>query len=129
MTFTREMWRQRWLDSINELTSLDLQNKTWLDKENTNPHWSFVEFRCCYFDDLLCDYDYKYYIETDWITKEEYEIIKEWHNELDNYKAPNDYDHTTILNDKKWLNILNMGVEAKYKLLKILPEVEKEILE
>jgi len=40
----KELWRDRWLSCINELTSIELQRKSWLDKSNTNPHWTFVEF-------------------------------------------------------------------------------------
>ncbi len=88
MTLTKEIWRKRWLDSINELTSFEVQTKSWQDIENRNPHWSFVEFMCCYFDDLLC-YNYTFYIENNWISKQEYIIIKDWHKSLDNYKSPN----------------------------------------
>jgi len=84
----RQAWRERWLDSINELTSIHLQKDTWLDATNRNPHWSFVEFMCSYFDDLLDDHDYKYYIDNEFVTKEEYEAIKLWHDELKRYEPP-----------------------------------------
>ncbi|MBK9732789.1 MAG: hypothetical protein IPO83_16175 [Chitinophagaceae bacterium] len=95
----KEIWRERWLDCINELTSLNLQKKAWLDKANTNPHWSFVEFCSCYFDDLNIDDNYKYSIDNGWITGQEYEIIKDWHEALNRYNAPNNenHDHEAIL--------------------------------
>jgi hypothetical protein len=127
MTLTKEIWRQRWLSSINELTSLDLQVDTWYDMANTNPHWSYVEFWSCYFYDVLCDFDYQYYIDKNWVTRDEYELIKEWHNDLAGYKTPNNYDHLTILNDIKWIDILKKGMDAKKKLKELLPINEKAI--
>ncbi len=91
----KDNWRERWLKCINELTSLDLQKKSWLYRTRTNPNWSFVEFRCSYFDDLGIDDNRKYPLEKGWVTRQEYEIIKEWHETLDKYDSPKngDYDN------------------------------------
>jgi hypothetical protein len=127
---TKEAWRLRWLDCINELTSLDLQRKSWLDRTHTNPHWSFIEFMCCYFDELVIDDNYKKLLRDVWVTKQEYEIIKDWHQALDKYDSPqnDDYDHEAILNDPKWLHILQMGVNVRIKLAEIISETEKPYL-
>jgi len=124
------MWRERWLRSINELTSLELQRKSWLNKAHTNPHWSFIEFTCCYFDDLVIDDNYNYQLDKGWISNLEYELIKDWHIELDNYNAPNNdvYDNKSILNDPKWLEILEIGIKAKEELAKTLDETERDFL-
>ena len=126
----KDLWRGNWLSRINELTSFDLQKKSWLDKTHTNPHWSFIEFMCCYFDDLAIDNNYKYPLEKGWLTKKEFEIIKEWNEALDKYNSPknNDYDHEAILNDSKWLEILRSGVTMKIKIAERLNEKETEIL-
>ena len=126
----KDLWRGNWLSRINELTSFDLQKKSWLDKTHTNPHWSFIEFMCCYFDDLAIDNNYQYPLEKGWLTKKEFEIIKEWNEALDKYNSPknNDYDHEAILNDSKWLEILRSGVTMKIKLAERLNEKETEIL-
>lgn len=126
----KDIWRKRWLSCINKLTSLDLQRKSWLDKTNTNPHWTFVEFMCTYFDDLAIDNSYKYQLEKEWVLKQEFEIIKEWHEELDKFHSPqnDDYDHEAILNDPKWLEIVQMGVNARNKLAKTLSERERQFL-
>ncbi|KAF5031106.1 hypothetical protein DSECCO2_631170 [anaerobic digester metagenome] len=126
----RNIWRENWLRCINELTSLDLQKKTWLDKTNTNPHWSFVEFMCCYFDDLAIEDNYKYPLEKGWLTEHEFEIIIDWHEALEKYDAPhnNDYGHSAILSDSRWLEILQMGLAMKSKLEAILDENERRIL-
>ena len=126
----KNLWRERWLSCINELTSLDLQKKSWLDKTNTNPHWSFVEFMNCYFDDLAIDDNYKYQLDKGWVTKKEYEIIKSWHIALDKYNSPknDNYDNEAILNDPKWMEILQIGLAIKNELTKTLNETERQFL-
>ena len=118
------------MSSINELTSIDLQRKSWLDKHQTNPHWSFVEFMCSYFDDLLCDFPYSHYIEIGWVSPKEYEILSHWHQALDTYQAPNndDNDRVAILEDKKWLEIVRSGEKAKEKLANLLSNEEQQAL-
>ena len=126
----RELWRERWLGCINELTSLDLQKKSWLDRTNTNPHWSFVEFMCSYFDDLATEDNYKYQLDKGWVAKNEYEIIESWHIALDKYNSPknDDYDNEAILNDPKWVEILQIGLTARDELTKTLNETERQSL-
>jgi hypothetical protein len=130
MTLTREIWRQKWLSSINELTSLDLQRKSWLDRHQTNQHWSFVEFMCSYFDDLLCDFPYSHYIEISWVSPQEYDVLSDWHNALEKYKSPNndDNDRAAILGDNKWLEIVKAGEKAKERLAGILNNEERQAL-
>lgn len=126
----KNLWRERWLDCINELTSLDLQKKSWLDRTHTNPHWSFIEFMCGYFDDLAIDNNYKYQLDKGWVTKEEYEIIEDWHITLDKYSSPknDDYDNEEILNDPKWIEISQIGLAMKNELTKTLNETERKFL-
>lgn len=126
----RELWRNRWLSSINELTSLELQQASWNDRKNKNPHWSFVEFMCSYFDDLVLDDNYETELKDGWITKSEHEIIRPWHLLLDKYNSPKNDDHNieAILNDKKWLTILKEGQKTKTELSKVLNEAESKIL-
>jgi hypothetical protein len=126
----KELWRNRWLSCINELTSLELQRKSWLDKSNTNPHWSFVEFMCSYFDDLVIDNNYKELLNEGWISKSEFEIIQSWHGLLDKYDSPNneDYDLEAILADKKWQQIVKEGEKAKSELSRLLSKDENQIL-
>lgn len=126
----KNLWRERWLGCINELTSLDLQKKSWLDNTHTNPHWSFVEFMCSYFDDLAIDDNYKYPLDNGLVTRQEYEIIKEWHEALDKYDSPKnvDYDNEAILNDPKWIEILQTGINAKNKLVGLLNANERQLL-
>jgi hypothetical protein len=127
----RILWRQRWLSSINELTSLRLQQESWLDRNNsTNPHWSFIEFWECYIDDTLGAEDYTYFLDLGWVSQEEYDAIKVWHNSLEAYQSPanDDYDHDAILKDSKWIEIVRLGEIAKQRLVTMLPEDEKKVL-
>jgi hypothetical protein len=125
----KKIWRESWLSCINELTSLNLQKQSWLDKTNTNPHWSYIEFMSCYFDDCFINH-YRYQLENKLVSNQEFEVLKKWHEALYNYKSPNndDYNCEAILNDREWINILNIGLKAKRKLSNILPEDEKRIL-
>ena len=122
-----EKWRKKWLSSINELTSLNLQMKSWLNDQNKNPHWSYVEFRCTYFDDLFLDENC---LKLSWISDHEFNILKDWHKNLREYEAPknNVYDHQAILKDSKWLDIVELGRKITNLLTNILTPNEEIIL-
>jgi hypothetical protein len=126
----RELWRNRWLSCLNELTSLKLQRESWLDKTNSNPHWSFVEFMCSYFDDLGIDNNYEYQLKKEWISKKEFETIKQWHELLDKYNSPknDDYNHKSIIDDIEWKLIIQKGQKAIKELNKSLNIKETQIL-
>ena len=112
------------------MTSIDLQNQSWLDYNNINPHWSFIEFINTYFNDLLCNFDYKYFIDKNYVSLQEYEIIEEWHTALAEYNAPKneDFDHKEILNDPMWLKLVEKGKMSKEKLKLLLNNEELSIL-
>ena len=77
------LWRVRWKSSIEELTSLEYQRKTWLDAEKPSVHYTFVEFMCCYFDDLLCGLSYNQLVENGYVSECEKATVMEWHTALD----------------------------------------------
>lgn len=122
----KEIWRERWLVSINELTSIDLQKKSWLMKENENPHWSFIEFTNCYFDDLCLDDDYLDVLKSNWVSIEEFEILKNWHFKLKSYNPPNDdyYNHELILKDINWIELVEFGKKVRVELLNFFTNLE-----
>ena len=124
------LWRENWLISINELTDYNLQKISWLNKETKSPHWSFAEFMCSYFNDLTLENGYEEYLKIDWVTEKEYLVLKNWHNQLEKYKSPNENDWADdlILNDKNWIEIVKIGKTAKENLFIGLTENEKEIL-
>lgn len=98
----------------------------WLDETNTNPHWGYVEFMCCYFDDLFLREGYRKFIEDGWVSESEYSCLKNWHELLDHHSSPNndDYDSYAILNDTEWRRIVSLGSVAKEQLINLLPPAE-----
>ena len=117
----REMWRVRWKSSIEELTSIEHQRKTWLDAAKPSVHYTYVESMCCYFDDLLCGLSYNQLVENDYMGEQEKAALIEWHTALDGYNSPqnDDYDDDAILKDPEWIRIAGLG-EAAWKKLQLL---------
>ena len=105
------LWRVRWKDSVEELTSLEHQRKTWLDAVKPSVHYTYVEFMCCYFDDLLCGMSYNQLMKNGYVSEQEKTIVIEWHTALDDYNSPrnDDYDDVAILNDPEWIRIATSG--------------------
>lgn len=113
-----KLWRVRWKASIEELTSLEHQRETWLNASKPSAHYSFVEFMCCYFDDLLCGLNYGQLVENGYVSEQEKAILIEWHTALDSYNSPQneDYDDSAILNDPNWNRIVALGTVAWEKI-------------
>jgi len=126
----KETWRRNWILIIKDLTNLEYQKRTWLDSKNTNPYYSFIEFMCSYFDDLDLSDGYEKHIESELITKTEYEIISDWHKLLSEYESPNsdDYDNRAVLNDKNWLKIIDLGKKSLKSLKPNLDKFEQSLL-
>jgi len=55
----RRLWWRNWLCALLSLADIDLQRERWLNKEIANPHWSYLEFMCSYFDDPTNQYDHQ----------------------------------------------------------------------
>ncbi|HIC32180.1 MAG TPA: hypothetical protein EYO76_09705 [Flavobacteriaceae bacterium] len=119
-----ETWRKNWILIIKDLTNLEYQKQTWLNPDNKSSYYSFVEFMCSYFDDLDLDDGYEKSIRYEFVTQKEYNSISKWHKLLSEYNSPNnnDYDHKAILNDKNWINIVELG---KISLLGLKPNLNK----
>lgn len=126
----KQNWRENWLLCINRLTSFDLQIKMWLDQAGNNPHWSYSEFMSCYIDDLDIDDDYASAMQYKLITPDEFRLIRIWHEALRNYgnTIKDVYDHQAILEDPKWLGIVNLGLNQKIKLAEIVSVAERSYL-
>lgn len=122
-------WRKRWLRSINELTSIELQRNSWLNTSRKGPHYSYVEFVCSYFDDLNLDDNYSHQVKNNWISSEEVAVIIGWHQLLHSYRSPQgDYCVKEILEDKVWQDIVEIGRLAKMKLAELLNQEQQKIL-
>jgi hypothetical protein len=111
----RRVLRQNWLNCLRDFADQDVQLRTWLDPENRNPHWSYVEFMCCYFHDTLAGGGYGRAIAEGLVTDREAATVASLHHLLESYKPPggNQYNHEKILRDKAWNEIID---EAKRSL-------------
>jgi hypothetical protein len=116
----RMRWRLQWLACLQDFADLDLQFRMWLDPSNTNPHWSFVEFMCSYFDDTLHQRDYSWALGQGLVTPREAEAVASLHQALISYQAPNgdDFDNLAVLRDPAWRAIT---VEAARSLEHLSP--------
>ena len=100
----RQRLRTIWFEALKEIGDLDLQRERWLDPNNTNPHWSYVEFVCCYpTPDQLMDGSRKGYL-----SPAETIVLQDFGKILYAHKTPNedDYDHKSILNDPAWHEVV-----------------------
>lgn len=131
MITTRETWRKNWLEFIAELTSIELQRSSWLHPENQNPHWTFVEFMCGYFDDAIHQDPYSKHIANGLVSVNEHAAIQLWHEALDAYKTPtgDEHDHQAILEDPKWIAIVEAGSAARQRLVLLVNEKERSIVQ
>jgi hypothetical protein len=121
----KKNWRLRWLDSLVELSNAEFQQR-WIDRRIGVPSWTYIEFMCRYFDDCLVDEGYDNSIEEGFLSKEEYECIKDFHKSLEKYQAPiSDYDGESILKDPAWLKIRDLGGRSLENLKKIIVDPEE----
>jgi len=84
-----------------------------------------------YIDKVLFGFDFQYYTDKiNYLSPEEYEIIKDWHNELEDYiiLIGDDSDDAVNLRDQLVNSFLHTGIRTKQKLIAILPESEKRYL-
>ena len=126
----KKIWRKNWLSSIQYIASIKDQNQYWIDPEQSNPHWSFVEIMCEYFDDLNLDKGLENYVEKGFVSENEYKLVIKLHNQLDKYEPPNkdEYDHIAILKDPTWISICNEAKRTCKKLLSVLSDQEERKL-
>jgi hypothetical protein len=119
--------RRWWFCRVNELSDIGLQRRTWLDKTNTNPHWSYIEFVESYPDhDQLSQA-----FEQGCLTADELEILSELGRVLFSHAAPagDDYDNAAILDDPSWHSVVQAAERARQRLLSLATDQrEREML-
>ena len=131
----RKNWRPRWLASIQEFADIKTQREKWLDPSNTNPHWSYIEYMCCYFDDLGLSDDLGLdgCVQNELLTAQEADATREFHVVAGAHNSPNDddYDNAAVLADPKWLQVVEAAREAQRRLAALLtdPKELKLVLE
>lgn len=123
----RRNWRSQWLASIQQFADIETQRKKWLDPTNTNPHWSFIEYMCCYFDDIgLNDggLGYEGWVLEGLATRDEVEAVQRFHALADAYNAPNgdDYDDKSVLEDPQWADVVGAAREAQQRLAQLITD-------
>ena len=119
----RRNWRSSWLGSIQEFADEGTQRRAWLNPNNSNPHYSFVELMCCYFDDLaLCD-GYQLALEEGLVSADEVAVVAEFHVIADTYNSPkSDYGQDAILGDPKWVEVVAAAKRAQTALLALIDD-------
>jgi hypothetical protein len=129
MIADRAQWRAGWLSSIREFANLEQQRRLWLDPNNRNPHWSFVEIICSYHDDILQGEGYKWAVAEGLVTEGEREIVAPWHELILGYRAPSgdDYDHEAILSDPAWISISDNAKDVVSRLAAALQNPAERI--
>ncbi len=127
---TRRNWRRDWLCCIQEFADDEAQRRLWLDRENTNLHFSFVEYFCCYFDDLrLSDDGYDWAISEGLLSADEVAAVAEFHAAADAYDSPtDDYDHEAILADAKWAKVVEAAKRAQAALSHLIEDSQERRL-
>ncbi len=126
---TRETWRKNWLESFAQLTSIELQRVSWLDSQNESPQWTFIEFMLSY-EDCLYQEELAHYMKVGFISKDEFDAIEAWHDSLLEYESPigTDRDHGIVLQDPKWLALVEKGSAARGRLTVLLNDDERIII-
>lgn len=125
----RRHWRLLWLSSIQAFSDAETQKARWLDKGNRNPHFSFVECMCGYFDDANMGEEnaYERRLASGYLAPEEVEATAEFHALAARYDSPNndDYDHATIINDPAWNAVVDSARSTKERLLALITDDEE----
>lgn len=129
----RRHWRMMWLSSLQAFSDDETQQSRWLDPEERNPAYSYVECMCSYFDDaFMGDEDaFQRRIRRGHLTEEEAAAVEQFHALADAYESPggDDYDNAAILSDPKWHAVVDAAEQAKQRLLPLLKEpAEREAL-
>ena len=128
----RASWRLRWLSAIQAFADTETQQTRWLDPEEINPHYSFVECMCCYFDDAwMREPDaLRKRVEKGDISPEESAAVSEFHALAEAYKSPNgdDWDSKAVLADPAWQAVRKAAQAAQHSLLQVLTDVHEQQL-
>ncbi|MGV3538395.1 MAG: hypothetical protein ACO1OQ_01205 [Rufibacter sp.] len=120
----RRSWRLRWIGMLFEFSHLEYQKGLWIERKYPNQVGWFGEDMCQYFDDLAVDSNYEGQLADGYISIDEFEIIKEFHLDLDKYESAGKSD-SEILNDPEWINIVEKGNKAWNELKNVISEVEE----
>lgn len=125
-------WRRHWLNCLAYFASLRDQRQHWLDPDQKNPHWSYVEIMCEYFDDCSLSDGYQQFVDGGMISEVEWSLVRPWHTRLAVYQHPtgNDYDNDAVLKDPEWIGICRDAARLRKALLAVVSDpAERGLLE
>jgi hypothetical protein len=117
---TQSILRRDWFLSVQEISDIQLQRRTWLDPNNRNPHWSYIELCCCYpADDQLEDGR-----RWEYLSVEELELLQKLGNALAVHQAPggNGYDNAAIVDDPAWHEVVALAEHVRHSLLALVDD-------
>ncbi len=115
-----------WLSSIQAYGDSETQKTRWLKPNERNPHFSFVECMCSYFDDAYLGEDgaYEKQLGAEKVSAEEVSAVAEFHSIAASYESPSgdDYDTRAILQDPNWQEVVDAAQRAQKQLLALLTD-------
>ena len=122
----RRHWRLLWLSSLQAFSDNETQKSRWLDTAERNPHFSFVECMCSYFDDAyLGDEDaYEKRLARGHLSTNEAVVVADFHALAQRYESPDgdDYDAEAVLGDPNWKKVVEAAQHARQRLLPLLTD-------
>jgi hypothetical protein len=119
--------RRNWFFSVHEISDIGLQRRKWLDPENSNPHWSYVEF----VESYPTSAQLRDALAHGRLSGDEFAVLSDLGQKLSQHFAPkgDDYDNAAVLGDPAWHAVVAFAQRAKQELLlTITDESERRVL-
>jgi len=121
----RKNIRNRWLFSLFEFAHLEFQRRLWVEADYPESIGDYTEAICQYFDDLNLDNGYDDFIQQEIITREEFAVIIDFHNQLNSYverPEKKSLSDKNILKDVEWINLTLTAKKNWNKLKNIISD-------
>lgn len=128
-TEARHNIRKRWLSLLFEFGHIEFQNRLWINDRHPEIEGSHSETICEYFDDLVLDDGYDFFIKNGVIEVAEYDIIAAFHQRLESYTnnvKKKDLPDSQILEDQEWLALISIA-QVNWGKLKSVIQDKREL--
>jgi hypothetical protein len=115
-----DLLRRQWFGSVYEIADIELQRRTWLAPPTPSPHWSYVEFCCCFpTTDQLKDA-----VEKGKLNEAEFNLLMALGRAITEHEPArgNHYDHPAILADPAWQAVVATAEKTRQELLQIVSD-------
>jgi hypothetical protein len=125
----KRQWRLRWLSMIFEFSHIEYQRSLWLERKVPSHGSWYGEDVCQYFDDLYLDDDYQNQLQDNFVTKEEYEVIKPFHFTFREFNSLPESNLTEelILQSPNWKSVVQLGLQSWSKLKEVIKDQEEKV--